>query len=103
MNKINLEEFFISCLGTGKDLQRDLNGNLNLIDTADKKVLLAADIILALIPKSRKEELFGDVTSESVLDLLRKERGDLYSIIIQYPRGVDWVKRQIEIFRKRFL
>lgn len=103
MSKINLEEFFISCLGTVEDLQRDLNSNLNLVDIADKKILALVNIVLAFIPKHQKEEMFEDVTSETILDLLKKERPDLYSIVIQHPIGKEWIGRQIEILRKRFL
>jgi len=103
MSKINLEEFFISCLGSSENLLWELDNNINLIDSADKKVLIGIDIVLAFIPKSTKEEILGDVTSESILDLLQKERPDLHKILTEHPRGKIWVENQIEIFKKRFL
>ena len=103
MNKINLEEFFISCLGSGEDLKRDLNSGINLVDCADKKILALADFVLVFIPKSKKEELFEEVTSETILDLLKRDRPDLYKIIIDYPNGRIWVGKQIENFKERFL
>ena len=102
MSKVNLEEFFISCLGSSENLPWELDNNISLVDTVDKKVLIGIDVVLAFIPKSTKEEILGDVTSESILDLLKKERPDIYKILNEHPKGKDWIKRQIEIFQKRF-
>ncbi len=101
--KINFEEIFLSFMGDGKKLQWQLDDNLNILNLADRKVLLAADVILAFIPISKKEEVFESTSTESILDLLRRERNDLYEMIMKHPNGKVWVGDQIISFKKRFL
>ena len=102
MSKINLEEFFVSSLGSSENLKLELDRDINLVDTADKKILALADILFAFLPKSKKEELFRVVTSESILDLLRKERPDIHKILNEHQNGRTWINRRIEIFKVRF-
>lgn len=101
--KINFEEIFLSFIGEGKKLKWQLDNNLNLIDLADKKVLLAADVLLAFIPKSTKEGVFEFTDTGSILDLLRRERPDIYKTLIEHPNGRIWVGDQIINFKGRFL
>lgn len=101
--KINFEEIFLSFMGDGKKLQWQLNNNFNILDLADRKVLLAADVLLAFIPISTKEAVFESTDADSILDLLKRERNDLYEIIIKHPNGRVWVGDQIISFKKRFL
>ena len=103
MGKINFEEIFLSFIGTGENTKWELDNNINILDLADKKVLLAADVILALIPKSTKEGVFDSTNTDLILDLLRKERPDIYKILIEHPIGRIWVADQIINFKKRFL
>ena len=103
MSKIRLEEFFISSIGSGEKLKWELDNDVNLLQHADKTTIIAADIILALIPKRKKEEMFKDVNKNSILDLLKKERQDLHRILMTHPNGIIWVGKNIENFRKRFL
>jgi len=103
MGKKHLEEFFISSIGSGENLKWELDNDLNLLDVGDKKTLLIADIVLSFIPKRKKEELFGDVDTDNVLDLLKKKRPDLYRILMNHPNGRNWVGKNIEGFKKRFL
>lgn len=100
---MNIERLFLSCLGSGKILQWELDNNINLAKQGDKKVLIAVDVIVSLIPKRKKEKIFGDVSTNSILDLLKKERPDLHSIISAHSRGSEWVGQQIKNLRKRFL
>jgi len=101
--KINFEDIFLSFIGDGKNTKWQLDNNLNILDLADKKVLLAADVILALIPISTKEGVFEFTDTNSILDLLRRERPDIYNILIAHPRGRVWVGDQIINFKRRFL
>jgi len=101
--KINFEDIFLSFIGDGKNTKWQLDNNLNILDLADKKVLLAADIILALIPISTKEGVFEFTDTNSILDLLRRERHDIYKILIEHPNGRIWVGDQIINFKRRFL
>lgn len=100
---INFNELFLLSLRSGELLQWQLVNNINLLEFADKKTLLAAEVLLALIPKSKRREMLGDIDINRILDLLKKERPDLYLIIIQHPNGRKWMGDQIENFRKRFL
>lgn len=103
---INFEEIFLSFMGDGNKLKWQLDNYINLVDYGEytnKKAFHLFSILLSFIPKHRKEKTFGDVTSESILDLLKKERNDLYKIIIGHPRGVEWVRDQVENFKKRIL
>ena len=102
MSKIKLEEFFISSIGSGEKLKWELDNDVNLLQYADKTTIIAADIILALIPKRKKEEMFKDVNTNSILDLLKKERPDLFGILADHPNGIIWVGKNIENFKKRF-
>ena len=101
--KISFEEIFLSFIGDGKKLQWELDNNINILDLADKKVLLAADVILAFIPESTKEGVFEYTDINSILDLLRKERPDIYKTLIEHPIGRVWVGDQIINFKRRFL
>lgn len=103
MSKIDFDAVFLSFLKSGEKLKWELDNNVNLMEYADRKVLLIADLLLALIPKSKKQEIIGEKNVNSVLDLLKRERPDLYSIIISYPNGRAWVERNIENFKRRFL
>lgn len=100
---MNFEKIFISSLGSGENLKLEIDQNINLIDTADKKLLLGIDVLLGFISKSRKEEELGGIDADKILYLLEKERPDVYGIIRDNPNGKIWVASQIINFKKRFL
>ncbi len=100
---INFDELFLLSLRSPELLQWQLANNIDLLESADKKTLLAAEVILALIPKSKRREMLGDIDTNRIMDLMKKERPDLYLILIQHPNGRKWIGEQIENFRKRFL
>jgi len=100
---INFEEIFILSLRSSELLQWQLANNINLLEFADKKTLLAADVILALVPKSKRREMLGDVDVNRIMDLLKKERPDLFLILTKHSNGRKWIGQQIENFKKRFL
>jgi len=47
--------------------------------------------------------MLGDIDINRIMDLLKRERPDLFLILIQHPNGRKWMGEQIENFRKRFL
>lgn len=100
---INFDELFLLSLRSSKLLQWQIVNNIDLLEFADKKTLLAAEVILALIPKYKRKEMLGDIDANKILVLLKKERSDLYLIIIQHPNGRKWIGEQVENFRERFL
>lgn len=99
----DFEKFFLSCLGSGENLKWELDNNVNLLDVIDPKILFAADIILALISRSKKEEIVNGIDADRIIGILKRERNDLYSILVQHPRGREWIGIQIKNFKKRFL
>ena len=108
MTQNNFEQMFLSFLGSsGEMLQWELDNNINLAEYSEQKnpkVFSAAGMLLAFIPKKTKEEMFKDITSESILDILRRKKQDFYKIIITHPNnGRVWVHNQIQNFKKRFL
>ena len=103
MSKINFEEIFILSLRSGELLQWQLANNINLLEFADKKTLLAVDVLLALIPKSKRREMLGDIDANRIMDLLKKQRPDLFLILEKHPNGKIWVGQQIINLKKRFL
>jgi len=100
---VNFEEIFILSLRSSELLQWQLVNNINLLEYADKKTLLAADVILALVPKYKRKEMLGDVDTNRIMDLLKKERPDLFLILTKHPNGRVWIAANVENFKKRFL
>lgn len=100
---LNFDEIFLSALRSGELLQWQLTNNVNLVEFADKKTLLAVDVLLALIPKSKRRDMLGDVDTNRILNLLRKERPDLFLILAKHSNGRKWIEANIENFKKRFL
>ena len=100
---MKFEQVFLSCLGSSDNLSWKITNNINLVDQADKKVLIGIDVMLSFISKQKKEEIFRGVSTDSILILLKRERPDVYGIIADYPQGKIWVANQILNFRKRFL
>jgi len=100
---MNFEQVFLSCLGSSENLNWKITKNINLVESADKKVLIGIDVILSFISKQKKEETFKGVSTDSILILLKRERPDVYGIIMDNPNGKIWVAKQIENFKKRFL
>ena len=100
------EKIFLSCLGSGEILQWELDNDVNLVTYNEQKnhgIFSMVGMLFVFIPKKTKEEMFKDITSETIMDILRRERQDLYSILSKHPEGRKWVKKQIENFKKRFL
>ena len=106
MAQNNFEQIFLSCLGSGELLTWELNNDINLVSYLEQKNPQTFSIViflLAFVPKKSKQEMFNEITPEGIFDILKRERQDLYRIIIAHPKGNIWVVKQIENFKKRFL
>ena len=104
--KINLEEIFVSALGSEQKLEWYLKYEINVVSYLDakRKYLMAfLDITMALIPKEKKQEMIGDMSASRIIKILEIKRSELYKILMKHSRGVGWMERQIELFKQRFL
>jgi hypothetical protein len=103
---INLEEFFLSTLRSNEKLEWYLKHNVNVVNYIDAKwpeYMAIADLTLALIPKDKIKRMLNDITSKRILEIIEKERPDLYKTITTHPNGRRWLVAQIGNFHKRFL
>ena len=106
MSKINVEEIFLSTLGSPEKLEWYLKNNVDLVKYVEvqwSKSLIIADMVIAMIPKEKRKEMVGDIDPNRIIKILEKDRPDLFEILQKYPNGVDWIKKNIENFRGRFL
>jgi len=106
MGKINVEELFLSTLGSPEKLDWYLRQNVDLVKYIEiqwPKSLLIADLTSALIPKEKRKEIIGDIDAGRIIEILKKDRKDLFEVLQKFPNGKDWIEENIENFKKRFL
>lgn len=102
--KVNVEQIFLSALGSNEKLKWYLQHNINVVEYLNNSsnYLTITDLILAFVPKSKKTKMFEDFTIQKILDILAKDRPDLFKTI-NNPSGLGWMRDQIDNFEKRFL
>jgi len=103
--KMNFENIFLSAIGSNQRLKWFLHHNINLVqylDSVHTKSMAIADLILLTIPKKVVKKEVDKITIETILNVLERNRQDLYKII-NTPKGLGWLKEQVDNFRKRFL
>ena len=106
MGKINVEKLFLSALGSKKKLKWYLKKNVHLLEYIEiqwPKSLILVDVAIALIPKEKRKEMVGDIDAGRIINILEKDRPDLFEVLKKYPNGKDWIEKNIENFRGRFL
>jgi len=104
--KLNFNEIFLSCLGSGKKLKWEIDNNINLVHYAKQNngpLFSLINFFTYFVPKYKKQELFKDVSSRSIMDLLEKERPDIHKKIMEHSHGINWVDNQIINFKKELL
>ena len=104
--KIDLEQIFLSFLGSVKKLEYYLKNNIDLVKyiyQTSPAPMAVIDLTLAFIPKSKRKEILKDFTIDRVLGLLKRQRPDIYKVLINYPNGRFWLSAQIFSFKKHFL
>lgn len=101
---IKFEQIFLAGLHSNQKLKWYLQYDINLVnylDSAWPKYMAATDLLVALIPKHKVKEILEDIDKKRILEILKKERPDLYKTLTTV--NTDWLERQIENFKKRFL
>lgn len=100
MKKIDVESIFLSLLGSVNILKWYLKNNIDSISYIPS---LWLDLTVAAIPKYKRRELLSDFNIDRVLDILKRQRQDLYKVLIDHPHGRRWLGEQIVEFRRKFL
>lgn len=106
MKKLNLEEIFISALGTKQRLKWYLVHRINVVSYMEANnpgIMSLIGLAVAFIPKKKRVEIIGGIDSKRLLETLKKERPELHGMIIDHPDGRIWLDQQVMMFRKRFL
>ena len=104
--KLDLEALFLSALGSDKKLHWYLENNISLVDyiySVWPGHMAMIDLTLAVIPKSKRREMLKDFNLRKILDILKRQRPDIYNILIKHRNGVRWLESQIVVFRRKFL
>ena len=106
MDKINVEKLFLSALGQKEKLDWYLKHNVDLVKYTEvqwPKSFALADLAIALISKEKRKEIVRDIDTERIINILEKDRKDLFEVLQKYPNGKIWIEKNIENFKKRFL
>ncbi len=106
MKKLNLEEIFVSSLGSKEKLEWYLQYRIDVVNYMDikhPKFMAVMDITVAFIPKSKRIGIIGDLNSKKILEILQNKRPELHKILIEHQIGRSWLDEQVILFRKRFL
>lgn len=104
--KISLEDIFLASLSSNQKLRWYLQYDINVVNYLDAKFpkyMFLASTMITLTPKSKIKELVGDIDSKRILKIIEKERPELHKTLITAPNGLNWLERQIDNFKKRFL
>ena len=102
MKKVNFDDFFLSYFSTGERLQWQLDNKVNLVDylkQTNTKFFYLIKIVFSFISKTEKERMFEEISCESILNLLKREKPHIYEKIINYPGGKEWVGDQVNNFK----
>lgn len=89
----DLEDLFLQCMGKPERLRQYIQADTDLYTYINKTYpnFVAFAKILARIRPDLKQEA-SKVTHDDMLDLLRRRRPDLYTIVIS--EGMSWFKKQ---------
>ncbi len=102
----NIEEIFLSYLGSKERLVWYLENNVNLIEylkQMNSVHLIIANVVIGLIPKKRRIELAEEFNSKKIIELLKLNKPDLYATLLKHPNGINWLKQQVKLFMESFL
>lgn len=103
--KIEIENIFLSLLGSTDKLRWYLTNNIDTIKyiyQTSPGPMAVVDMTLAFVPTPTRRELLKDFNVDKILGLLKKERPDIYNILISHPNGRRWLENQIVGFRRKF-
>lgn len=100
MTKINVEQLFLSLIGSENKLKYYLRNNINVINYIPSMWL---DLTIAVIPKYKRREILKDFNTDRILGILKLQRPDLYKVLVNHPDGRRWLGEQIVGFKRKFL
>ena len=106
MKKLDVEAIFLSSLGSVNRLRWYLEHNIDLIKyiySVWPGHMAIIDLTVATVPKSKRREILKDFNSRKILDILKRQRPDIYNVFINYQNGVGWLEEQIKGFKRKFL
>ena len=98
--KLDVESMFLSLIGSVNILKWYLKNNIDSISYIPS---LGLDLTIAAIPKYKRGEILKGFNVDRILGILKRQRPDLYKVLIDHPLGRKWLGEQINSFRKRFL
>lgn len=104
--KINIEQLFLSSLGSVDKLRWYLSNQIDVVKyiyQTSPGYMALVDTAFLFIPKPKRKEMLKDFTVDRILGLLKRQRPDLYNILISHHDGRRWLEEQIVNFRKKFL
>lgn len=102
---MDIESIFLSLLGSPDKLRWYLTNNIDTIKyiyQTSPYPMAVVDMTLAFVPTSTRRELLKDFNVNKILLLLKKERPDIYNILISHPNGRRWLEDQIQGFKGKF-
>lgn len=98
--KLDIENIFLSLLGSTDKLKWYLRENINVVNYMSS---LLFNLTISTIPKPKRREMLKDFNVDRILGILKRQRPDLYKVLINYPDGRRWLGEQINGFRRKFL
>ena len=104
--KKKIEGVFLNALGNSGKLKWYLEENINLINylkSTNTGLMAIVNLSFAFVPKSTKREFLSDFNTDRILGLLKRQRPDLYKVLISHHNGRLWLGEQILNFKKYFL
>ena len=87
-----------------RDLMGAIDGDMDLLSSFREEEPVLYAVAKMTIPTLCKEEI-EEITTNNLLDCLREERPDLYSVFVNYhgARGIDWLDWNLCNFKTTFL
>ena len=106
MKKIDIESIFLSLIGSTDKLHWYLKDNINVVNylyNVRAGQMAVIDLTLAFIPKSKKFEMLKEFNTDRILGILKRQRLNIYNILISHHNGRLWLENQIFNFKQHFL
>ena len=103
---MEVEPIFLSLLGSVNKLKWYLDNQIDLVDYIYKTSpgsMGMVDIVLTFISKSKRKELLKDFNTDRILGILKRQRPNLYKVLVNHQSGRRWLGDQIKGFRRKFL
>ena len=103
---MDVESIFLSLLGQKEKLEWYLKNQTDLmkyIYQTSPGYMAIVDTAFLFIPKQKRKELLKDFNVDRLMGVLKRQRLDLYKVLVNFPNGRGWLSDQIKGFRGKFL